>query len=332
MKAGFIGLGAMGAPMAVNLAKKGLLAAVVAQLDSEADSRLDAISADASDPWTGFQQRCTAYLQMAQEPEIQQILLLDAPAAAVEPVPVVAAFVPPTAHTDQRVGFPVGEHPIAKAHHRPQPRRQTPVVRAAPRPTAQPPAPAGRRWGRWGSWLQPLLQQGQRQGQPHQAGVGRHQHARPSQQGGRHAPDEVGTLLLGTAREAEARQALAQAFEAANGGVLQPFEWLLRERPDWLREQLAHCPNAALRQSLMERLPAGVSRVIESAAGNETLSARERAVLQLIARGCSNQEISDQLFISLHTVKTHASHINSKLGVERRTQAVARAKELGLLV
>lgn len=64
--------------------KKGLLAAVVAQLDSEADSRLDAISADASDPWTGFQQRCTAYLQMAQEPEIQQILLLDAPAVLGE--------------------------------------------------------------------------------------------------------------------------------------------------------------------------------------------------------------------------------------------------------
>ena len=64
--------------------KKGLLAAVVAQLDSEADSRLDAICAAASDPWTGFQQRCTAYLQMAQEPEIQQILLLDAPAVLGE--------------------------------------------------------------------------------------------------------------------------------------------------------------------------------------------------------------------------------------------------------
>ncbi len=54
-------------------------------------------------------------------------------------------------------------------------------------------------------------------------------------------------------------------------------------------------------------------------------------MLQLIARGCSNQEISERLFISLHTVKTHARHINSKLGVERRTQAVARAKGLGLL-
>ena len=72
--------------------------------------------------------------------------------------------------------------------------------------------------------------------------------------------------------------------------------------------------------------------MVEPQHPSETLSAREQAVLQLIAQGCSNQEISDQLFISLHTVKTHASHINGKLGVERRTQAVARAKELGLLV
>ncbi|MNF41131.1 Transposon Tn10 TetC protein [compost metagenome] len=60
--------------------KKGLLAAVVAQIDSEMDARLDAISASAGDPWSGFCQRCTAYLYMAQEHEIQRILLLDAPA------------------------------------------------------------------------------------------------------------------------------------------------------------------------------------------------------------------------------------------------------------
>ncbi|WP_426769593.1 response regulator transcription factor, partial [Pseudomonas aeruginosa] len=54
-------------------------------------------------------------------------------------------------------------------------------------------------------------------------------------------------------------------------------------------------------------------------------------VLGLIAQGCSNQEIGEQLFISLHTVKTHARRINGKLGVARRTQAVARAKALGLL-
>ncbi|WP_448106360.1 LuxR C-terminal-related transcriptional regulator [Pseudomonas azerbaijanoccidentalis] len=62
------------------------------------------------------------------------------------------------------------------------------------------------------------------------------------------------------------------------------------------------------------------------------LSGRELEVLSQIAKGNSNQQIADLLFISLHTVKTHARRINGKLGVERRTQAVARAKELGLIV
>ena len=62
------------------------------------------------------------------------------------------------------------------------------------------------------------------------------------------------------------------------------------------------------------------------------LSRREREVLMLIAQGASNQQVAEQLFISLHTVKTHARRINGKLGVERRTQAVAKAKLLGILV
>ncbi|MFC6336578.1 helix-turn-helix transcriptional regulator [Pseudomonas sp. CCM 7891] len=66
-------------------------------------------------------------------------------------------------------------------------------------------------------------------------------------------------------------------------------------------------------------------------AGNNPLSQRELEVLQLIALGNSNLEIAEQLFISLHTVKTHARRIHSKLGVERRTQAVAKAKTLGLM-
>lgn len=139
-------------------------------------------------------------------------------------------------------------------------------------------------------------------------------------------------LLLAGGREAEARKALTQALEAAAGGVLQPFDPLLTEHPDWLRGQLQLCAPTAVSQSLSEKLPAMTSRpMVESSPAAEQLSTRELAVLRLIAQGCSNQEISDQLFISLHTVKTHASHINSKLGVERRTQAVARAKELGVL-
>lgn len=66
--------------------------------------------------------------------------------------------------------------------------------------------------------------------------------------------------------------------------------------------------------------------------GENPLSQRELEVLQLIAQGSSNLEIADRLFISLHTVKTHARRIHSKLGVERRTQAVAKAKTLGLMV
>jgi len=58
--------------------KKGLLAAVVAQMDAELDVRLQAISARAEDPWEGFRARCHAYLEMALEPEIQRIVLRDA--------------------------------------------------------------------------------------------------------------------------------------------------------------------------------------------------------------------------------------------------------------
>ena len=58
--------------------KKGLLAAVVEQIDSEMDARLQAISDNAENAWEGFQGRCEAYLQMALEPEIQRLVLRDA--------------------------------------------------------------------------------------------------------------------------------------------------------------------------------------------------------------------------------------------------------------
>lgn len=61
------------------------------------------------------------------------------------------------------------------------------------------------------------------------------------------------------------------------------------------------------------------------------ISQREYEVLQLMAEGHTNQEIADQLFISLNTVKTHSSNLFAKLDVKRRTQAVQKAKELALL-
>ena len=63
----------------------------------------------------------------------------------------------------------------------------------------------------------------------------------------------------------------------------------------------------------------------------EPVSDRELGVLELIALGLSNQDIADRLHISLHTVKTHARKINAKLGVRSRTQAIVRARDLGLL-
>jgi len=63
----------------------------------------------------------------------------------------------------------------------------------------------------------------------------------------------------------------------------------------------------------------------------EPLSQRELEVLQLIAQGLSNREISERLFLALDTVKGHNRRIYDKLQVQRRTEAVARARELGLL-
>ncbi|WP_339101060.1 LuxR C-terminal-related transcriptional regulator [Pseudomonas atacamensis] len=139
-------------------------------------------------------------------------------------------------------------------------------------------------------------------------------------------------LLLSSGREPEARKVLSQALEAAAGGVYQPFDALLKNHADWLRGQLQALTCNAVGQQLLTHFPTAAPRPAVESSATEQLSSRELAVLRLIAQGCSNQEISEQLFISLHTVKTHASHINSKLGVERRTQAVARAKALGLLL
>ena len=63
----------------------------------------------------------------------------------------------------------------------------------------------------------------------------------------------------------------------------------------------------------------------------EPLSDRELEVLQLIAQGLSNREISERLFLAIITVKGHNRNIFRKLQVRRRTEAVARARELALL-
>ena len=61
------------------------------------------------------------------------------------------------------------------------------------------------------------------------------------------------------------------------------------------------------------------------------LTARELEVLRLLAVGRSNQSIARELVVVLDTVKKHVSHVLAKLGAANRTEAVARARDLGLI-
>jgi len=69
----------------------------------------------------------------------------------------------------------------------------------------------------------------------------------------------------------------------------------------------------------------------ESELNHLGISKREHEVLELMAKGLSNLEIADRLFVSLNTIKTHSSNLFLKLDVSRRTQAIQKARELRLI-
>lgn len=64
---------------------------------------------------------------------------------------------------------------------------------------------------------------------------------------------------------------------------------------------------------------------------NETLTNREMDVLILLSKGYTNKQISDELFVSLNTTKTHLSNIYSKLGTQNRVQTVKTAQSLNII-
>jgi DNA-binding NarL/FixJ family response regulator len=70
---------------------------------------------------------------------------------------------------------------------------------------------------------------------------------------------------------------------------------------------------------------------VNKAKNQNLLSKRELEVLHLLSLGHSNQEIADKLFVSITTIKTHTSNIYQKLDVKRRTQAVQKGLDLGLI-
>jgi LuxR family maltose regulon positive regulatory protein len=96
------------------------------------------------------------------------------------------------------------------------------------------------------------------------------------------------------------------------------------------REYLARLADAFEQAGLPIRPPTSRGGVVVAGLV-EPLTARELEVLGLLAAGAPNRTIAEQLVVTQETVKKHLSHLFDKLGVANRTQAVARARELGLL-
>ena len=117
------------------------------------------------------------------------------------------------------------------------------------------------------------------------------------------------------------------AFEIYTGAIALTFTFL----GIWLSIKLSKpkIEKVVIEKEVVVRAD---SFMLNEKALNELhISARELEVLQLMAEGLSNSEIADRLFLSLSTVKTHARNLFDKLAVARRTQAVEKARKLGLI-
>jgi DNA-binding NarL/FixJ family response regulator/two-component sensor histidine kinase len=95
--------------------------------------------------------------------------------------------------------------------------------------------------------------------------------------------------------------------------------------------QQVHAGSTLVAASLTPRLVERVSWIDERSHVAETLTERETEVLRRVATGARNRDIADQLVITEKTVKHHIGQIHAKLGARTRTEAVARARRLGLL-
>jgi LuxR family transcriptional regulator, maltose regulon positive regulatory protein len=143
-----------------------------------------------------------------------------------------------------------------------------------------------------------------------------------------------------------ARQALIESLTMAEpGGIIrlfldagEPMRLIVQDLMSWLDQH----PEEQDQQLMpyVEKIHAAFEAPVETKSTETTvqqtglvepLSPRELEVLQLISQGLSNQEIGEHLFLALDTVKGHNRRIFEKLQVNRRTEAIARARELGLI-
>ena len=145
----------------------------------------------------------------------------------------------------------------------------------------------------------------------------------------------VGGLLIATLQYTEYRFVViehsVELYSALVAVLFATFGiWLglrITRRPEIIRETVV----------VKEVFVAAETPTLETFAPNTSqqqtvgITARELEILNLVARGLSNREIATKLFVSENTVKTHCARTFDKLGAARRTQAVLRGKELGLL-
>jgi LuxR family maltose regulon positive regulatory protein len=128
-------------------------------------------------------------------------------------------------------------------------------------------------------------------------------------------------------------QGYVRAFVDLGG----PMQRLLSKATQGVRPRYTALLLSALQTQLDAMAPVAPSPAVADQptgairALSEPLSQRELQILTLICKGLSNQEIGRQTFLSLSTVKWHNQNIFDKLDVQRRTEAVARARELNLL-
>ena len=104
-----------------------------------------------------------------------------------------------------------------------------------------------------------------------------------------------------------------------------------RELSARAQRQLAACPDPGILRSWAKVEDAADLRSVPAAVSADELSERELTVLRLLASQLPLREIGNELYVSLNTIKTHTRSIYAKLRVGSREQAVARARELGLL-
>lgn len=147
--------------------------------------------------------------------------------------------------------------------------------------------------------------------------------------------NERARMLLAEALSLPADASLIQPFVDEGKGMISIYQSLSVESKSSLEHTLCESIIARLEEATV--LTVETSPVMaegESTAFQpliEPLSARELEVLTLLAEGCSNREIAEQLFLSVDTIKTHLKSIYSKMDVARRTQAVSLGRQLKLI-